>query len=83
MDVVASVRAAMAAGSSTRKEIAAASGLDRDVVDAVLDVLIRTGAIEQHRLKFECGAGGCRTCAQDSTCVPAAPGPVPLQLRRR
>lgn len=82
MDVVASVRAAMAAGASTRKEITAASGLDRDVVDAVLDVLIRTGAIEQHRLKFECGAGGCRSCSEDTTCAPVA-GPVPLHLRRR
>jgi len=80
MDVVAAVRAAMQAGASTRKEIAASAGLDRDVVDAVLDVLVRTGSIEVHALKFECGAGGCGNCAQDAGCVP---GPVPLQLRTR
>lgn len=80
MDVVTLVRAAMAAGASTRKEIALAADLDRDVVDAVLDVLVRTQAIEVHALKFECGAGGCGNCVQDSACTP---GPVPLTLRTR
>lgn len=82
MDVVAAVRAALAAGASTRKEIAVSSGLDADVVDAVVDVLLRTGGLEVHALKFECGAGGCRNCAQDTACTPRAAGPVPLQLRR-
>lgn len=80
MDVVALVREAMSAGASTRKEIALAAGLDRDVVDAVLDILVRTQSIEVHALKFECGAGGCGNCVQDSTC---APRPVPLTLRTR
>lgn len=80
MDVVALVQAAMQAGASTRKEIALAAGLDRDVVDAILDVLVRTNSIEVHSLKFECGAGGCGNCVQDAACVP---GPVPLQLRAK
>lgn len=81
-DVVASVRAALSAGASTRKEIALVAGIDRDIVDAVLDVLVRTGALDVHALKFECGAGGCRNCAQDASCTPSvsAAGPVPLRL---
>ena len=67
-DVVATVRAALDAGASTRKEIALAAGLDRDLVDAVLDVLVRSKALEVHALKFECGAGGCRNCVQEATC---------------
>lgn len=70
MDVVGAVHAAMRAGASTRKEIAATAGLERDIVDAVLDVLLRTGAIEAHALKFECGAGGCGNCVQDHSCTP-------------
>jgi len=80
MDVVALVREAMNAGASTRKEIALAAGLDRDVVDAILDVLVRTNSVEVHALKFECGAGGCGNCVQDTTCTP---GPLPLTLRPR
>ena len=80
MDPVAQVTAAMSAGASTRKEIALTTGMDAGVVDAVVDVLLRTGAIDLHTLKFECGAGGCGNCVQDTTCTP---GPVPLTLRRR
>lgn len=84
MDVVGRVRSAMADGARTRKEIALASGLDRDVVDAVLDVLLRTHDIEVHALKFECGAGGCGNCVQDSSCAPAPAGtPVTIPLRPR
>lgn len=83
-DLVAGVRAALDAGASTRKEIALAAGLDRDLVDAVLDVLVRTKALDVHALKFECGAGGCRNCVQDASCTPApVSGPVPLRLDRR
>ena len=84
MDVVALVHDAMRAGASTRKEIALVAGLDRDVVDAVLDVLVRTNAIEVHALKFECGAGGCGNCVQDTSCTPTPAGTsVPLTLRPR
>ena len=83
MDVVALVRAALDAGARTRKDIALAAGLDRDVVDAVVDVLVRTNALEVHALKFECGAGGCGNCSQDASCTPKpVSGPVPLTLRR-
>lgn len=79
MDVVAAIHAAMAAGASTRKEIALASGLDAGLVDVTLDVLLRTGGIDVHRLQFACGAGGCGNCAQDASC---APGPVPVRIGR-
>ena len=83
MDIVQQVRAAMAAGASTRKEITAVTGLDAGLVDATVDVLLRTNAIDVHTLKFECGAGGCRNCVQDASCAPRTDGPVPLQLHTR
>ena len=82
MDPVEAVRAAMKAGARTRKEITNISGLDTGLVDVTLDVLMRTGSIDVHALKFECGAGGCRNCAQDATCTPQVGGPVPVQIRR-
>lgn len=84
MDIVTSVRGALAAGASTRKEIAAVTGLDSGLVDATVDVLLRTGALDVHELKFECGAGGCRNCAQDAGCTPRpqVAGPVPVPLTR-
>lgn len=82
MDIVQAVQAAMAAGASTRKEITAVTGLDAGVVDATVDIMLRTGAIDLHALKFECGAGGCGNCVQDVACTPRPVGPVPLQLRR-
>ena len=85
MDVSAKVRSAMREGASTRKDIAMRTGLSRDLVDAVLDVMVRTGDVDVHALKFECGASGCGSCSQDSTCSPAplsGPVPVPLHGRR-
>lgn len=82
MDPVAAVHAAMQAGARTRKEIAAVSGLDSGLVDVTLDVLLRSGGVEVHALKFECGAGGCRNCVQDATCAPQVGGPVAVQIRR-
>ncbi len=80
MDVVAQVRAAMAGGSRTRKEIALTAQMDIGVVDAVVDLLVRMDAVDVHTLKFECGAGGCGNCLQDATC---APGPLPVTIRTR
>jgi len=79
MDPMTAVTHAFAAGARTRKEVVLSTGLDSDVVDAVVDVLIRTRALEVHALKFECGAGGCGNCVQDQTC---SPGPVAINLRR-
>ena len=77
MDVTAQIRAAMAAGARTRKEIARITQLDVGVVDVGVDLLLRAQAIDVHALKFECGAGGCGNCKQDAVCVP---GPVALRL---
>lgn len=80
MDVVQRVQAAMSAGAHTRREIARTTQLDAGIVDAVVDVLLRTNAIDAHALRFECGAGGCGNCVQQRTCTP---GPVPVRIGPR
>ena len=79
MDAVALVQAALDAGARTRREIVAVTGLDASLVDAIVDVLVRTGALDVHRLKTECGIGGCGNCHQSGTC---APGPVTVRIGR-
>ncbi len=67
-DVVTTVRAALDAGARTRRDIVAITALDAGVVDATVDLLIRTGAIDVHRLT--CGTGGCGSCALSTACTP-------------
>ena len=67
-DVMTHVRAAMDAGARTRRDIVATTGLDAGVVDAAVDLLIRTGVIDVHRLT--CGTGGCGSCALSNSCTP-------------
>ena len=79
MDALAIVRAALDAGARTRREITAATGLDAGLVDAIVDVLVRTGDLDVHRLKTECGIGGCGNCHQGDHCTP---GPVTVRIGR-
>ena len=70
MGITEQVLAAFAAGAVTRKEIAAATGIDPSVVDATVDVLVRTGQMDVRTLKSACASGGCGNCAEDTTCKP-------------
>jgi hypothetical protein len=86
MDIEKGVLDAYLRGATTRKEIVLWTGLDSDLVDLALDMLIRTGAIAPTKLKTPCTSQGCRNCDQDSSCKPqAAPpgGPVAISLRRK
>ena len=86
MDIGAVVLDAYLKGATTRKEIALWSGLDTDLVDLTLDMLIRTGQISPTKLKTPCTSHGCRNCDQDSTCKPKtgpSGGPVSLNLGRK
>ncbi|MCB0880983.1 MAG: hypothetical protein KDC33_02045 [Thermoleophilia bacterium] len=85
------VAAALEAGVSTRAEIAAASGLDPEVVDTALDHLVRMGRVSMDPLAGGCPAAGCGSCGSgradgDAGCGAEGPatsrGPVALRLRR-
>ena len=78
MDIMEQVLAAFRAGATTRKEIAKATSLDPDVVDAAVDLLLRTGRMDERVIKTACTSGGCRGCAEDSSCRPA-----PIQIGRQ
>ena len=79
MDVVAEIRAAMAEGAVTRREISRVTGLDAAIVDATVDILLRTQQVDLHKLKSACGVGGCGNCIEAQACTP---NPV-LQIGRR
>ena len=79
MSVVEQIQAAMLSGAVTRREIVRVTGLDEALVDATLDILLRTNQIDLHQFKSACGVGGCGNCIESETCTP---NPV-LQIGRR
>lgn len=80
MDLVEQVLAAYHQGANTRREIAAMTGIDVDVVEATVDLLIRTKQIDIRELKTGCQTGGCNGCGDSNTCAPA-PGLIQLGKR--
>lgn len=87
---LAAVRGAIAAGRSSRAEIAERTGLSRSTVDAAIDHLERTGMLRRERMATSCASGGCSGCdhaaAMGGACsaAPTSPdgerGPVALVL---
>lgn len=79
------VREAHAMGAITRKEIRVLTGLDEDIVDLCVDLLVNSGEIRPTELKGACTVGGCNSCGEDSTCHPREnnPGPVPLTIGKK
>lgn len=64
------VREAHIMGAITRKEIRVFTGLDEDIVDLCVDLLVTSGEIKPTELKGACMVGGCNSCGEDSTCYP-------------
>lgn len=64
------VLAAYQSGAVTRREIVAVTDLDPDLVDLIIDRLIRSGELDLHTLRSGCRSGGCRGCLQSQGCVP-------------
>lgn len=62
---------AFAAGARSRVDVARATGLRDDVVDAAIAHLVRIGRIEARELSLGCPGGGCGSCASG---VDGAPG---------
>lgn len=76
------VREAHTMGAITRKEIRVLTGLDEDIVDLCVDLLVTSGEIRPTELKGACTVGGCNSCGEDSTCHPRenSAGPVTLTI---
>lgn len=83
--------AAIEAGAASRAEVAARAGLDRQIVDAALEHLIRSGRLNSERIGVACPDTGCGRCPSgraDGTagCGASGPqtsrGPVALTLTR-
>lgn len=91
---LSAVLSAFAAGARSIDEVARRTGLSRQVVDAAVEHLVRTGAIEARELAIGCPDSGCGSCASgraDGSPGCGAPGPsttrsgpvlVTLSLRR-
>lgn len=79
MTVPEKILGAVAGGAITRREIVLATGLDAGIVDAAVDVLMRTGQLPQHQLRPACG-GGCGQCRESGSCEPRS---EIVQLRQR
>jgi hypothetical protein len=79
------VREAHAMGAITRKEIRVFTGLDEDIVDLCVDLLLTGVEIKPTELNGACTVGGCNSCGEDSTCHPRenSAGPVTLSITKR
>lgn len=70
---------AIVEGAKSRVEIAEATHLDPEVVDASLDHLIRMGRLDTEQLSSGCPDEGCGTCSSgraDGTAGCGAAGPA-------
>ncbi len=87
------VLAAFGAGVTSVDEVCARTGLSRDVVDAAIDHLRRSGRLKATELALGCPSGGCGSCASGQVggtagCGATGPssqrrGPVLVQLSLR
>ncbi len=86
------VLGAFETGASTLDDVAATTRLPRDVVDAVVEHLVRIGRLTASTLATGCPSGGCGTCASGVSGAPGCgapaagpgrPGPVLVALTLR
>lgn len=85
INALTKVREAHAMGAITRKELRVITGLDEDIVDLCVDILIDSREITPTQLKGACTIGGCGSCGEDSTCHPREnnSGPVTLTIGKK
>ncbi len=70
---------ALGQGRHTRADLARATGLSPDVVDAALEHLVRIGRVRAEHLGGGCPSSGCGGCASgraDASAGCGAPGPA-------
>lgn len=78
---LSAVLAELSAGAPTLDEVARRTGLDRDVVGAVVEQLVRLGRVSASTLSTSCpdaGCGGCAAAVCDSRGTPAPAGRRPV-----
>lgn len=68
------VVAAIRSGSGTIAEVERATGMPRDVVEAVLDHLGRLGRLTSEQVQVGCPATGCGSCLLSSGVSRSCPG---------
>lgn len=73
------VRELIGRGVTSRAEVAARSGLDAGVVDAILDHLLATGGLVPEPVS-SCPSGGCAAAGTCPSAAGARRGPVLLKL---
>jgi hypothetical protein len=74
---LAAVLAELRAGAPTLDDVARRTGLDRDVVGAAVDHLVRLGRVSADTLSSACPDGGCGGCPATSSCAShGAPAPA-------
>jgi hypothetical protein len=75
------VLAELSVGAHTLDDVAARTGLDRAVVGAAVEHLVRLGRVDASTLSTSCPDAGCGTCSA-SSCgargMPAAAGGRPV-----
>jgi hypothetical protein len=74
MSVTRAVLDAADAGTSTVADIAARTGLDRDVVALALERLVATGRLTAQPLQAGCPPAGCGGCASSAGSAGGSPG---------
>lgn len=63
MSPLSAVLGAFADGAGSLSEVARRTGLDRDLVDASVEHLVRMGRLQAGTLSTGCPDGGCGSCA--------------------
>lgn len=63
------VLTAYESGATTRRGIVAITHLDPDLVDLIVDILIRSGELNLQILQPGCRSGDCRGCWQSKECI--------------
>ncbi|MCE1178075.1 MAG: FeoC-like transcriptional regulator [Micrococcales bacterium] len=64
---LSAVLAAFEAGAESLDDVSRRTGLDRDVVSAAVDQLVRMGRIDARELAIGCPSGGCGSCASGTS----------------
>lgn len=72
---------ALRGGAGSLSEVTRECGLDRDVVEAAVEHLVRVGAVSARELALGCPGGGCSSCASGVDGAPGcgSPGPSPTR----
>jgi hypothetical protein len=65
------VLSALEDGAPSLQDVCVRTRLDREVVDAAVEHLIRMGRVSAHQLAIGCPGGGCGSCASG---VEGSPG---------